>query len=198
MAAGQVWRLLTASFLHANLLHVAFNVFFQLRMGFRLERRYGVLKFALLYALSAIYGNLLSAAVVFCNAIKVGASTAGEGNFTAREPKLPPARPAPLNGSRWGTQLRVSGFGMMGVEVAELALSWRRMQHRDRLLLNLVSFFLLMGLFAFTLNGGAIDQLGHLGGFLCGTCFAVAKALASFGTCFSVMMRTFHSWSVCL
>lgn len=61
-----------------------------------------------------------------------------------------------------------AGFGMMGVEVAELALSWRRMHHRDRLLTNIVSFFLLMSLFAFTLNGGSIDQLGHLGGFLCG------------------------------
>ncbi|OEH80371.1 rhomboid family domain-containing protein [Cyclospora cayetanensis] len=136
VAHGQVWRLLTASFLHANLLHVAFNVFFQLRMGFGIERRYGYLKFAALYAASAVYGNLLSAASLFCRSIKVGASTAG--------------------------------FGMMGVEVAELALSWRLLQHRDRLLTNIVSFFVLMGLFAFTLNGGSIDQLGHLGGFLCG------------------------------
>nr|AVD66333.1 rhomboid protease 1 [Eimeria tenella] len=136
VAKGQVWRLLTASFLHANLLHVAFNVFFQLRMGFGIERRYGYLKFALLYAAAAIYGNLLSAAALFCGTVKVGASTAG--------------------------------FGMMGVEMAELALSWRRLQHRDRLLTNIISFFLLMGLFAFTLNGGYIDQMGHLGGLICG------------------------------
>lgn len=56
----------------------------------------------------------------------------------------------------------------MGVEMAELALSWRRLQHRDRLLTNIISFFLLMGLFAFTLNGGYIDQMGHLGGLICG------------------------------
>lgn len=78
MAKGQVWRLLSASFLHANLLHVAFNVFFQMRMGFGIERRYGYLKFALLYASSAVYGNLLSAAALFCGAVKVGASTAGK------------------------------------------------------------------------------------------------------------------------
>ncbi|KAL8453098.1 hypothetical protein Emed_000968 [Eimeria media] len=78
VAKGEVWRLLTASFLHANLLHVAFNVFFQLRMGFAIERRYGYLKFAALYAAAAIYGNLLSAAAIFCGSIKVGASTAGE------------------------------------------------------------------------------------------------------------------------
>lgn len=58
---------------------------------------------------------------------------------------------------------------MMGVEIAELALSWQRLQHRDRLLTNIVSFFVLMGLFAFTLNGGSIDQMGHLGGLICGT-----------------------------
>ena len=78
VAKGQVWRLLSASFLHANLLHVAFNVFFQMRMGFGIERRYGYLKFALLYASSAVYGNLLSAAALFCGAVKVGASTAGK------------------------------------------------------------------------------------------------------------------------
>lgn len=78
VAEGEVWRLLTASVLHANLLHVAFNVFFQLRMGFAIERRYGYAKFALLYAASAIYGNTLSAAAIFCGSIKVGASTAGE------------------------------------------------------------------------------------------------------------------------
>ncbi|CDJ51808.1 rhomboid family domain-containing protein, putative [Eimeria brunetti] len=64
-----------------------------------------------------------------------------------------------------------SRFGMMGVEIAELALSWRRLQHRDRLLTNIVSFFLLMGLFAFTLNGGSIDQMGHLGGLSLGFLF---------------------------
>lgn len=63
---------------------------------------------------------------------------------------------------------------MVGVEMAELALSWRRLQHRDRLLTNIVSFFVLMGLFAFTLNGGAIDQLGHLGGLICGQPAAAA------------------------
>lgn len=60
----------------------------------------------------------------------------------------------------------------MGVEIAELSLSWRRLQHRDRLLTNIVSFFLLMGLFAFTLNGGSIDQMGHLGGLICGAAYA--------------------------
>lgn len=75
---GQVWRLLLPVFLHANFFHVFFNVFFQLRMGFTIERRYGLAKFAVLYFASAIYGNLLSATVFFCNSLKVGASTAGE------------------------------------------------------------------------------------------------------------------------
>ena len=70
----------------------------------------------------------------------------------------------------------LAGFGMMGVEMAELALSWRRLQHRDRLLTNIITFFVLMGLFAFTMNGGAIDQLGHLGGLFCGATSAVAAA----------------------
>ncbi|PHJ23454.1 rhomboid protease rom1 [Cystoisospora suis] len=133
---GQVWRLLLPVFLHANFFHVFFNVFFQLRMGFTIERRYGLVKFAILYFTSAIYGNLLSATVFFCNSLKVGASTAG--------------------------------FGLIGVQMCEMALTWHRMRHRDRMLMNIASFVLLMTLLMFTLNGGSIDQMGHLGGLLCG------------------------------
>ncbi|EPR64979.1 rhomboid protease ROM1 [Toxoplasma gondii TgCatPRC2] len=133
---GQVWRLLLPVFLHANFFHVFFNVFFQLRMGFTIERRYGLLKFTGLYFASAIYGNLLSATAFFCNSLKVGASTAG--------------------------------FGLIGIQICEMALTWHRMRHRDRMLTNMVSFVLLMVLLMFTLNGGSIDQMGHLGGLLCG------------------------------
>ncbi|PFH34426.1 rhomboid protease ROM1 [Besnoitia besnoiti] len=133
---GQVWRLLLPVFLHANFFHVFFNVFFQLRMGFTIERRYGLLKFLVLYFVAAIYGNLLSATAFFCNSLKVGASTAG--------------------------------FGLIGVQICEMALTWHRMRHRDRMLMNMASFVLLMLLLMFTLNGGSIDQMGHLGGLLCG------------------------------
>ncbi|SCP04469.1 rhomboid protease ROM1, putative [Plasmodium ovale] len=75
---GEIHRLILPIFLHANVFHTFFNVFFQLRMGFTLEKNYGILKIMILYFVSGIYGNILSSAVTYCP-IKVGASTSGMG-----------------------------------------------------------------------------------------------------------------------
>ncbi|EAA18058.1 Rhomboid family, putative [Plasmodium yoelii yoelii] len=75
---GEIHRLILPIFLHANIFHTFFNVFFQLRMGFTLEKNYGILQVAILYFVSGIYGNILSSSVTYCT-IKVGASTSGMG-----------------------------------------------------------------------------------------------------------------------
>ncbi|KAL8275839.1 hypothetical protein Esti_000402 [Eimeria stiedai] len=110
----------------------------ELRMGFAIERRYGYLKFVALYAAAAVYGNLLSAAAIFCGSIKVGASTAGKRLFLT-VPAFPCLCVSEIEDlvafySKREELLAsyMRGFGMMGVEMAELALSWRRLQHRDR------------------------------------------------------------------
>ncbi|VWU50012.1 rhomboid protease ROM1, putative [Hepatocystis sp. ex Piliocolobus tephrosceles] len=76
--AGEIHRLILPIFLHANFFHVFFNVIFQLRVGFTLEKNYGIPKIILLYFLTGIYGNILSSAVTYCT-LKVGASTSGMG-----------------------------------------------------------------------------------------------------------------------
>ncbi|KJP85035.1 hypothetical protein AK88_05340 [Plasmodium fragile] len=75
---GEIHRLILPIFLHANIFHTFFNVFFQLRMGFTLEKNYGIVKVMILYFLTGIYGNLLSSSITYCT-IKVGASTSGMG-----------------------------------------------------------------------------------------------------------------------
>lgn len=75
---GEIHRLILPIFLHANIFHTFFNVFFQLRMGFTLEKNYGIVKVIILYFLTGIYGNILSSSVTYCP-IKVGASTSGMG-----------------------------------------------------------------------------------------------------------------------
>lgn len=137
---GEVHRLVLPIFLHANFIHIFFNVFFQLRMGFTLERRYGLVRFLLVFFATGIFGNIFSGVTLFCDPFRVGAST--------------------------------SGFGMIGLEMAELALRWHRIRHRDRALVDIVVFLLMMTLFIFTANGRSIDQMGHLGGFLCGVALA--------------------------
>jgi membrane associated rhomboid family serine protease len=59
---GQWWRLLTASFVHVGLVHIAFNMWALLSGGTFTERLFGNVGFLTLYLLSAIGGNLASIA----------------------------------------------------------------------------------------------------------------------------------------
>uniref|UniRef100_A0A0G4HPR3 Rhomboid-like protease n=1 Tax=Chromera velia CCMP2878 TaxID=1169474 RepID=A0A0G4HPR3_9ALVE len=77
-AQGQIWRLITPMFLHANPFHILFNLFFQIRMGLPLEAKYGVSNFLYLYFVTGFMGNVFSQAVA-PNGVKIGASTAGFG-----------------------------------------------------------------------------------------------------------------------
>ncbi len=58
--AGEVWRLLTPALLHANLIHIGFNMYALLVFGTGLERDFGHGRFLLLYVLGAFAGNVMS------------------------------------------------------------------------------------------------------------------------------------------
>mmetsp|Transcript_7470 Transcript_7470/g.21248 ORF Transcript_7470/g.21248 Transcript_7470/m.21248 type:complete len:415 (-) Transcript_7470:59-1303(-) len=78
IASGAIWRLFLPMMLHANALHIFFNILFQLRIGFGMEKQFGRRKFCLMYLFCGFLGNLLS---VVANPFKlaVGASTSGFG-----------------------------------------------------------------------------------------------------------------------
>merc|ERR1719221_12764 len=78
IASGAVWRLFLPMMLHANALHIFFNIFFQLRIGFGMEKQFGRRKFCLLYLFCGFLGNLISVAVDPMK-LAVGASTSGFG-----------------------------------------------------------------------------------------------------------------------
>ena len=71
----QVWRFLTPAFLHASISHLLFNTIMTLVMVTRLEYAMDVKKTAIVYFLSAVGGNLLSAICNKDNSYSVGAST---------------------------------------------------------------------------------------------------------------------------
>jgi len=73
--AGHVWRLLTPIVLHAGVLHILGNLFFQLRYGFSLEARWGIRRFAAVYIVGGIGASLFSA-ICDPRTISVGASGA--------------------------------------------------------------------------------------------------------------------------
>lgn len=142
IAAGAIWRLMFPMMLHANPLHLFFNLFFQLRIGFGMEKQFGRKKFCLLYLFCAFFGNLLS---VVYDPIKltVGAST--------------------------------SGFGLLGVWLAEVFLTWGLLgDNRSRIFLWM-AFMVLTCVMMSTISPN-VDFMGHLGGALGGLLLALILA----------------------
>jgi len=60
IAHGEVWRLVTAMFLHVNLLHLFFNSYALFLYGPYVEKLYGKVKFVIIYLLSGILGTIFS------------------------------------------------------------------------------------------------------------------------------------------
>ena len=75
IADGQYWRLLTAMFLHAGIVHLAFNVFGLWVFGGMVEEALGRPRFSLVYVLSGLVGGAVSY-LLNPIAIAVGASGA--------------------------------------------------------------------------------------------------------------------------
>jgi len=74
-------RLILPIFLHGGWLHLFFNLLTQLMYGFTLENFYGVKKFAFLYFISGIGGNLLTSASHSHGNVSIGASSSLFGIF---------------------------------------------------------------------------------------------------------------------
>lgn len=79
---GEWWRLFTSTFIHAGILHIAFNMLALLDTGRLAERLFGHLRFVAIYVFSGICGSTLS---VICNphVNSVGASGAIFGVYGA-------------------------------------------------------------------------------------------------------------------
>lgn len=154
---GQVYRLLTAMFLHAGvynrmgdldfsgLLHIVFNSYMIYVAGSLLERLFGHVRFTLIYLLGGLAGSVLSAVLSFPPVVSVGASGAVFAILTAQYVYLHKHRRL---------------LGVMG----------------KRQMANLVSLFVINAVFGlvslFSVGGLRIDNLGHLGGALGGAALA--------------------------
>ncbi|HUS13930.1 MAG TPA: rhomboid family intramembrane serine protease [Chloroflexia bacterium] len=75
--AGEYWRLVSAMFLHASILHIAFNGYALLAFGQQIERFYGIARFLAIYFIAGLAGSIASFA--FSPAESVGASGAISG-----------------------------------------------------------------------------------------------------------------------
>lgn len=71
---GEYWRLLTAMFLHADIMHLVFNMLALYIFGRDIERFFGKKKFLLIYFVSGLVGS--AASFVLVEGMSVGASGA--------------------------------------------------------------------------------------------------------------------------
>lgn len=60
IAQGEIWRLVTAIFIHVGLLHFAFNAYSLYNVGRMVETAYGPLRFSLLFLLTGVAGTVMS------------------------------------------------------------------------------------------------------------------------------------------
>lgn len=75
LAYGEWWRILTATFLHASLLHLGMNMLVLYMLGIAVEQALGTRRFLMVYVAAGIAGS--AGAIVFSpNAPTVGASGA--------------------------------------------------------------------------------------------------------------------------
>ena len=75
VAHGDYWRLVSSSFMHFGLLHIAVNMYALYLLGNALERYIGPVRFAAVYVVSGLAGSF-GALVVTPNSISGGASGA--------------------------------------------------------------------------------------------------------------------------
>ena len=76
VAAGECYRLVTGGFLHANLIHVGFNMLALYQLGQLLEPAFGRVRFLLVYFVSLL-GGALGVMLLDPNHLTVGASGRG-------------------------------------------------------------------------------------------------------------------------
>ncbi|MFO7567967.1 MAG: rhomboid family intramembrane serine protease [Enhygromyxa sp.] len=124
--SGQWWRLLTAMFLHAGIIHLAFNCYFAWVIGRICEQVFGAAAYVLVYFGSGLFASLVSVAWQPAS-VSVGASGALFGVFGAflgftirRREILPPEFVKSVRRNALiliGINL-VIGFAVPGIDVA--------------------------------------------------------------------------------
>ena len=84
VSEGEWWRLVTAGFVHFDLLHILFNMLALRQVGSFVEPRLGAMRFATMYAVALVAGNAAAyATTIGSAAVSAGASGAIMGAFGA-------------------------------------------------------------------------------------------------------------------
>lgn len=141
---GEVYRLVTALFLHMNFMHILGNLIVTALFVSRIEYLLGPAKTIAIYLLAGISGNLVSIAIV-PEPIKAGASTALFG---------------------------IVGL-MLGYLILNWrALSYINGSAKAQFYCSAIMILVFLLMFTPSTNDSSVDHLGHFGGFLAGVWLA--------------------------
>src|ERR1700723_1892953 len=166
--AGQWWRLLTAAFVHVGILHLATNMWCLWNLGLLGEPLLGPAGMVAVYVLTGVAGNLLSTVTNLANPDMVGAGASG------------------------------AVFGLAGVLILLLKTKLLPVPPEEirRLRKSVIYFallnFVIGGTTMFLRTSIQIDNMAHLGGFLCGLAMG-APLVPRIGTARS--QYAFRSWA---
>src|SRR5258707_1896241 len=148
--AGQWWRLLTATFVHVGLLHIATNMWCLCNLGLLGEPLLGPVGLVAVYLITGVAGNLLSLAfnVILRDFDSVGAGASG------------------------------AVFGIAGILIIllsnkKLPIPQFELKRLRRSVIQFAALNLIIGLGTVFTNIIRIDNLAHVGGFVSGLALGV-------------------------
>jgi len=148
--SGQWWRLLTATFVHVGLLHIATNMWCLWNLGLLVEPLLGPAGLIVVYLVTGIAGNLLSlfSNVIFRDGVSVGAVASG------------------------------AVFGIAGILIVllsnkKLPIPAFELNRLRRSVIQFAVLNLIIGIGANFTSIVRIDNKAHIGGFLSGLALGV-------------------------
>jgi rhomboid protease GluP len=155
---GQWYRLVTATFVHVGLIHLATNMWCLWNLGMLGEPLLGPFGTIAVYLLTGAAGNLLSMAF---NVL---------ATLITRNPQSLYEVGAGASGAVFG----IAGILIVLLSNRRLPFSWRDLQALRRRVVQFAGINLLIGLGANVLPlGVSIDNMAHIGGFLSGLALGV-------------------------
>ncbi len=150
LAHSQWWRLVTATFVHVGIIHIATNMWCLWNLGLLGEPLVGPIGLCAIYLITGIAGNLLSLAVnvITNDRISVGAGASG------------------------------AVFGIAGILIVllsnhKLPIPWSELKRLRRSVIQFAILNLIIGIAARATSIVNIDNFAHLGGFLSGLALGV-------------------------
>lgn len=156
---GEWYRLLTATFVHVGLIHIAVNMWCLWNLGILGEPLLGPFGMVAVYMLTGIAGNLLSMAW------NVGMAVALYHNS---DPLLQ------IGAGASGAVFGIAGILIVLLSNRALPFPWAELRHLRGMVIKFAAINLVIGLSTWFINVGVrIDNFAHIGGFLSGLALGV-------------------------